>query len=218
MPARCSATTTASIDHVYLIGLTGGIASGKTVVAKRLEQLGAIVVDADQLARDVVAPHTPGLAEIEARFGAGVIASDGSLDRAALGSLIFQDPDARLALNAITHPAIRRRSAELFAAAERTDPDAVVVYDVPLLVEAFKDPEYQGFDLVVVVNASTDTRLGRLVELRGHTREQAQHRLNSQATDTERLAIADVVIDSNGSIAETIAQVEALWSSLPRKS
>jgi dephospho-CoA kinase len=203
---------------VYLIGLTGGIASGKTVVAQRLEELGAVVVDADQLARDVVAPNTAGLAEIAERFGSGVIAADGSLDRAALGAVIFQDPDARLALNSITHPAIRRLSAELFAAADRSDPDAVVVYDVPLLVEASKDPEYHDFDLIVVVNASTETRLRRLIELRGLSRVEAQHRLNSQATDTERLAIADVVIDSNGSLEETLAQADTLWSSLPRRS
>ncbi|MHC5796263.1 dephospho-CoA kinase [Lacisediminihabitans sp. FW035] len=201
---------------MYLIGLTGGIASGKTVVATRLQQLGAIVVDADQLARDVVAPNTPGLAEIADRFGPDVIAPDGSLDRPALGRLIFQDPDARLALNAITHPAIRRLSAELFAAADRADPNAVVVYDVPLLVEASRQPGYHDFDLVVVVNASAETRLRRLIELRGLTREEARHRLNSQATDTERLVIADVVIDSNGSLDETIAQAEALWESLPR--
>lgn len=206
----------AKLAHVYLIGLTGGIASGKTVVAKRLEQLGATVVDADQLARDVVAPGTPGLAAIAQRFGPGVISADGSLDRAALGALIFQDPDARLALNGITHPAIRELSGQLFAAAERADPDAVVVYDVPLLVEASQDPGYHDFDLIVVVNASAETRRERLVQLRGLSREEAKHRLNSQATDTERLAIADVVIDSNGTVDETIAQADALWGSLPR--
>lgn len=200
---------------MYLIGLTGGIASGKTVVAKRLGQLGAVVVDADQLARDVVATGTPGLAAIAKRFGSAVIAADGSLDRAALGALIFQYPDARLDLNAITHPAIRELSSRLFDAAERTDQNAVVVYDVPLLVEASRDPGYPQFDLVVVVNASTATRLGRLISLRGLSRKEAQHRLNSQATDTERLAIADVVIDSNGTLDETVAQAEALWGSLP---
>jgi len=200
---------------VYLIGLTGGIASGKSMVAKRLEQLGAVVVDADQLARDVVAPNTPGLAEIAERFGPGAIAPDGSLDRAALGAIIFRDPDARLVLNAITHPAIRRRSAELFADAERADPDAVVVYDVPLLVESGTEAGYPEFDLVVVVDASAETRQRRLIELRGLSREEAKNRLNAQATDAERLAIADVVIDSDGTLDETIAQAEALWSSIP---
>ena len=204
----------ASIAGVYLIGLTGGIASGKTVVARRLEELGATRVDADQLARDVVAGGTPGLAAITERFGVGVIAADGTLDRAALGAVIFRDPDARLALNAITHPAIRELSSRLFAEVADRDPDAVVVYDVPLLAEALRDPGYHRFDLVVVVDASTETRVGRLVQLRGLNREEALHRLNSQATDTERLAIADVVIDSNGTLEETIEQVDALWAGL----
>ena len=199
---------------MYLIGLTGGIASGKTVVARRLEELGATRVDADQLARDVVAAGTPGLAAITERFGVGVIATDGMLDRAALGAVIFQDPDARLALNAITHPAIRELSSRLFAELADRDPDAVVVYDVPLLAEAMRDPGYHRFDLVVVVDASTETRVGRLVELRGLSREEALHRLNSQVTDSERLAIADVVIDSNGTLEETIEQVDALWAGL----
>ena len=199
---------------MYLIGLTGGIASGKTVVARRLEELGATRVDADQLARDVVAAGTPGLAAITERFGVDVIAADGTLDRAALGAVIFRDPDARLALNAITHPAIRELSSRLFAEASDRDPNAVVVYDVPLLAEALRDPGYHRFDLVVVVDASTETRVRRLVQLRGLTREEALHRLNSQATDTERLAIADVVIDSNGTLEETIEQADALWAGL----
>ena len=203
-----------SIAGVYLIGLTGGIASGKTVVARRLEELGATRVDADQLARDVVAAGTPGLAAITERFGVGVIAPDGTLDRAALGAVIFQDPAARLALNAITHPAIRELSSRLFAELADRDPDAVVVYDVPLLAEALRDPGYHRFDLVVVVDASTETRVRRLVELRGLNREEALHRLNSQATDAERLAIADVVIDSNGTLEETIEQADSLWARL----
>ena len=199
---------------MYLIGLTGGIASGKTVVARRLEELGVTRVDADQLARDVVAVGTPGLAAITERFGVDVITADGTLDRAALGAVIFRDPDARLALNAITHPAIRGLSSRLFAEASDRDPNAVVVYDVPLLAEALRDPGYHRFDLVVVVDASTETRVRRLVQLRGLTREEALHRLNSQATDTERLAIADVVIDSNGTLEETIEQADALWAGL----
>lgn len=204
----------ASIGRVYLIGLTGGIASGKTVVANRLEELGATRVDADQLARDVVAAGTAGLTAIADRFGAGVIAADGTLDRPALGAVIFQDPDARHALNAITHPAIRELSSRLFAEAGERDPDAVVVYDVPLLVEASRDPNFHEFDLVVVVSASVETRLDRLVALRGLTRAEAQHRLASQATETERLAIADVVIDSDGSLEETLVQADVLWESL----
>lgn len=196
---------------MYLIGLTGGIASGKTAVAKRLEEHGAIRVDADQLARDVVAPGTPGLAAIAERFGRGMIAPDGSLDRAALGRLIFQDPDARLALNAITHPAIKELSSRRFREAGAGDPTAVVVYDVPLLVEASRAGDYHQFDLTVVVDASEETRVDRLVSLRGLSHDEARHRLRSQASDAERLAIADIVIDSNGTVAETLAQADALW-------
>jgi len=193
---------------MYLIGLTGGIASGKSLVSTRLAELGARIVDADVLAREVVEPGTPGLAAIAEHFGPAVIAEDGSLNRQALGAIIFSDPEQREALNQITHPAVWRRARELFEAAGPTD---VVVYDVPLLVEGSKGRQ-MDFDLVVVVHASTDTRLHRLIELRGLTREEAGHRLNSQATDTERLAIADVVIDNNGTIEQTISQVDSLWA------
>ncbi len=194
-----------------LIGLTGGIASGKSVVAARLAEHGAIVVDADRIAREVVEPGTPALARIAEEFGGAVIASDGSLDRAALGALIFSSPEKRAALNAITHPAVAVRSHELFDAAAADDPDAIVVYDVPLLVEAGRSEE---FDLIVVVNASTETRIARMMELRGMTHDEALHRINSQATDTERLAIADVVIDTNGTVDETLEQVDVLWEKL----
>lgn len=193
---------------MYLIGLTGGIASGKSVVAQRLAEHGAIHIDADQLARDVVAPGMPALALIKQRFGSGVIAEDGSLNRPALGAVIFSDPEARMALNEITHPAVQDLARQRFAEAPA---GSVVVYDVPLLVEASKDRSYHQFDLIVVVTAGAETRIARMVGLRGLTREEAVHRLNSQATDAERLAIADVVIDSNGSLAETLAQADALW-------
>lgn len=193
---------------MYLIGLTGGIASGKSLVSRRFAELGALIVDADVLAREVVEPGTPGLAAIREHFGPGVIDADGSLDRSALGSIIFADPEQREVLNRITHPAVWRRARELFEAAPQ---DAVVVYDVPLLVEGAKGRQLE-FDLVVVVNASTETRLRRLMELRGMSREEAGHRLNSQATDTERLAVADVVIDNNGTIDETLEAVDALWA------
>jgi dephospho-CoA kinase len=195
---------------MYLIGLTGGIASGKSVVAKRLAERGAVLVDADVLAREVVEPGTPALAAIADHFGPTVIADDGSLDRAALGAVIFSDPAERLALNAITHPAVWKRARELFAAAERDDPDAVVVYDVPLLVEAAGDRPIR-FDLVVVVNARAQTRMKRLVELRGLSEEEAARRLSSQASDAERLAIADEVIESDGTLEETLAQADDLY-------
>lgn len=193
---------------MYLIGLTGGIASGKSVVAKRLAELGAIHVDADQLAREVVEPGTPGLAAITATFGDQVLTAEGTLDRPALGAIIFTDPEARAKLNAITHPAIWALAKERFDAAAPTD---VVVYDVPLLVEASPDRPMK-FDLIVVVHASLQTRLHRLVELRGMTRNEATHRLHSQASDTERLAIADVVIDADGTLDETLRQADELWA------
>lgn len=193
---------------MYLIALTGGIASGKSVVAERLASHGAVVVDADVLARRVVEPGTPGIARIAEEFGPEVINDDGTLDRAALGAIIFADADRRAALNAITHPEIQRMGNALFA--EVTDPYAVGVYDVPLLVEAVHDRP-RKYDLVVVVHADAETRLRRMVELRGMTREEATHRLNSQASDAERLAIADVVIDSNGTLEHTLEQADELW-------
>jgi dephospho-CoA kinase len=194
---------------VYLIGLTGGIASGKSVVARRLAEHGAVVVDADQVAREVVEPGTPALAAIAVEFGDGVIRDDGSLDRAALGEIVFSDPARRATLNDITHPAVHAASQARFAAAGAVDPDAVVVYDVPLLAESARGDE---FDLVVVVQASADTRLTRLVELRGHSREDALKRIGSQASDSERLAIADVVIDGEGTLDKTLSQADELWS------
>lgn len=202
---------------MYLIGLTGGIASGKTVVARRLAEHGAVHIDADELARLVVEPGEPALEEIAREFGAGAILPDGTLDRAALAAIIFVDPERRAALNAITHPAVKARAREIMDAAWAADPDAVVVYDVPLLVEAGVDAEH-AFDLVVVVHAKTEERIRRLVELRGLSRDEAVHRLNSQVSDTERLAIADVVIDSNGALDETIRQADALWQRIRRSA
>lgn len=193
---------------MFLIGLTGGIASGKSLVSSRLVELGAILVDADVLAREVVEPGTPGLVAIAEHFGPGVIAADGTLNRPALGAIIFADPEQREVLNGITHPAVWRRARELFDAAPK---DAVVVYDVPLLVEGAKGRQLD-FDLIVVVDTKAETRLARLVELRGLTPEEAAHRVGSQASDAERLAVADVVIDNNGSIQQTLDQVDSLWA------
>jgi dephospho-CoA kinase len=196
---------------MLLVALTGGIASGKSTVARRLEEHGAVIVDADQVARQVVEPGEPALARIAAEFGPEVIAPDGSLDRAALGSIVFSDPEGRQRLNAITHPAVLERSRALFAAAAQADPDAIVVYDIPLLVETSRGDE---FDLRVVVHAATETRVRRMIELRGMTREEALHRINSQATDTDRFAIADVVIDADGTLEHTLEQTDALWENL----
>lgn len=199
---------------MYLIALTGGIASGKSLVSSRLAELGATIVDADLLAREVVEPGTPGLAAIADHFGPSVLSADGSLDRAALGAIIFADSAQRQALNDITHPAVWRRARELFAAAGVDD---VVVYDVPLLVEGSRGRQ-MNFDLVVVVTAPTDTRVHRLIEHRGMSREEAMHRLNSQATDAERVAIADVVIENDGTIEHTMAAVDALWANARRSA
>ena len=195
---------------MFLIGLTGGIAAGKSAVAARMVEHGAVLVDADRLAREVVEPGTPALRAIAERFGPGVIATDGSLNRPALGAIIFSDAAGRQALNNITHPAVWRRARELFAAAEEADPNVVVVYDVPLLVEAAGNRPIT-FDLVVVVMADAATRAARLVELRGMSSDEASSRISSQATDAQRRAAADVIIDSNGSIEHTMEQVDALW-------
>ncbi|HEX4442488.1 MAG TPA: dephospho-CoA kinase [Galbitalea sp.] len=199
---------------MYLIGLTGGIASGKTAVAKRLAEHGAIHIDADQLAREVVAPGTRGLAAIVERFGEGVLLADGSLNRAALGAIIFADDGARLDLNAITHPAVGRLGKQLIADVATRDQHAVVVYDVPLLIEASKQPDYYQFDLVVVVEAGADERVRRMVKLRGMTEEEARRRVASQSTDEERREIADVIIDGNGSLDDTMREADELWASV----
>ncbi len=196
---------------VLLVGLTGGIASGKSVVAARLAEHGAVVVDADRIAREVVEPGTPALAEIARTFGPAVLAPDGSLDRAALGAIVFADPSARERLNAITHPAVARRSRELFARAARADPHAVVVYDVPLLAEGGRTDE---FDLVVVVEADPEERVRRMVRDRGMSEEDARRRIAAQASDEERRALADVVVETNGSIEDTLRRADELWERL----
>ncbi len=196
---------------VQLIGLTGGIASGKSTVARRLAEHGAVAVDADQIAREVVEPGTPGLAQIAETFGDGVLNPDGSLNRAALGAIVFSDESSRLRLNAITHPAVLQRSTERFEEARRADPDAVVVYDVPLLVES---ANAYPFDVIVVAHADAETRIRRLVELRGMDEHEAARRIRSQASDGERLAVADVVIDTDGSLEHTLEQADALWERL----
>lgn len=198
---------------MYLIALTGGIASGKSLVASRLAERGAVHIDADVLAREVVEPGTKALAQIEDEFGSDVINPDGSLNRQALGAIIFTDSHKREALNAITHPAVWSLAMSLCADAEASDPNAIVVYDVPLLVEASADRPLK-FDLIVVVHAPAAVRLARLIENRGMSREEASHRLNSQATDAERLAIADVVIDNTGTIEQTLALVDDFWEKL----
>jgi dephospho-CoA kinase len=198
---------------MQLIALTGGIASGKSAVATRLAELGAVVIDADKLAREVVEPGTPALAAIAEHFGPGVIAADGSLNRPTLGAIIFANEADREALNSITHPAVGERSRALFAEAAAADPEAIVVYDVPLLVESTSG-RAQEFDTIVVVQADAETRIQRLVRYRGMREEEARSRVASQASDAERLAVADAVIDSNGTLEQTLEQAEALWRGL----
>ena len=199
---------------MYLIGLTGGIASGKSTVARRLVEHGAVHIDADDLARRVVEPGKPAFDAVVEAFGPGVVRRDGTLDRPKLGELVFNDAQARDRLNAIVHPAVRELSAKLFEKAEREDPDAVVVYDVPLLVEASVD---HPFDLIVVTSAPRRTQVNRLVEERGLDPGHAEARVDAQVDDAERRAIADVVIDTDGSMAHTMSQTDALWHRIIRE-
>jgi dephospho-CoA kinase len=197
---------------VLKVGLTGGIGSGKSEVARRLAALGAVVVDADALAREAVAPGTAGLARVVEEFGAGVLAADGSLDRPALGRLVFADAQALERLEAIVHPYVARRSAELMAAAPA---DAVVVYDVPLLVEKHLE---SGYDVVVVVEAPEDVRLRRLAEHRGLAEADARARIAAQATAEQRAAVADVVLDNDGDLGALDDAVTALWRQLKQRA
>ncbi|WP_088997521.1 dephospho-CoA kinase [Micromonospora echinaurantiaca] len=187
------------------VGLTGGIGSGKSAVAARLAERGAVVIDSDRIAREVVAPGTEGLAEIVAAFSERVLDADGALDRAALGAVVFADEAARRRLEAITHPRVRARTAELAAAA---GPDAIVVNDVPLLVEVGLAPTYH---LVVVVETDVALRLERLARDRGMERAEAERRIAAQADDARRRAAADVLLSNDGSLADLHAAVDALW-------
>ncbi|MEW1833411.1 dephospho-CoA kinase [Microbacterium sp. NPDC079995] len=196
-----------------LIALTGGIASGKSTIARRLAEHGAVIVDADAIVREVQRAGSPVLAEIAAAFGDDVLTEAGELDRPRLASRVFGDEDAVRTLNAIVHPAVRAESAARFAAAHAADPGAIVVYDVPLLLEArAEDP----WELVVVAHAPVELRRERLVSLRGMSPADADARIASQVDDGRRLAIADVLIDTTGSMEETVAQVDALWERLTR--
>ncbi|TDL39792.1 dephospho-CoA kinase [Arthrobacter nitrophenolicus] len=190
---------------VLKIGLTGGIASGKSMVAARLEELGAVLVDADALAREVVEPGTEGLARIVAEFGAEMLDDGGRLDRARLGALVFVQPERLAALNGIVHPLVRSRAAAIVAAAAD---DAVVVQDIPLLVETGQGSD---FHLVVVVDAPEDVRVQRMLEHRGMTADAARSRIQAQASREDRLAAADVVLDNSGTVAELLEQVDRLW-------
>jgi dephospho-CoA kinase len=189
------------------VGLTGGIASGKSLVAAELAARGAIIIDADVLAREVVEPGTPGLESIIKRFGTSLL-TDGRLNRARLAEIVFADPVARRDLERIVHPAVRARAAELERAA---DSAAVVVHVIPLLVET---GQQQNFDLVVTVDVDHETQIQRLMARNGFSRPEAESRIAAQASNEDRRATADVVLDNSGSVAELKAQIDALWAVL----
>ncbi|WP_030348041.1 dephospho-CoA kinase [Streptomyces sp. NRRL S-1022] len=194
------------------VGLTGGIGAGKSEVSRLFVQHGAVLIDADRIAREVVAPGTPGLAAVVDAFGADILAADGSLDRPRLGSVVFADPEKLAVLNAIVHPLVGARSRELESAAA---PDAVVVHDVPLLTENGLAPLY---DVVVVVDATPGTQLDRLVRLRGMTEEDARARMAAQATREQRREIADIVIDNDVPLDALEKRVAEVWDDLARRA
>ncbi|MFF4468608.1 dephospho-CoA kinase [Streptomyces sp. NPDC001599] len=192
------------------VGLTGGIGAGKSEVSRLLVEHGAVLIDSDRIAREVVAPGTAGLAAVVEAFGEDVLAEDGSLDRPKLGSIVFADPEKLAVLNGIVHPLVRERSSALEEAAAE---DAVVVHDVPLLTENGLAPLY---DLVVVVDAAPATQLDRLVRLRGMTEQDARARMAAQATREQRREIADVVVDNDVPLQELRRRVKEVWDELAR--
>ena len=195
------------------VGLTGGIGSGKSEVSKRLAAHGAVLIDADVAARAVVVPGTPGLAQIVRAFGREVLGPDGTLNRERLGQLVFADPELRTKLNRIVHPLVRRWMADAERAAVEAipPPGPIVVHDVPLLAESRgKD----GFDQVIVVDVPPDTQVERLVSLRGMPPEAARSRMAAQATREQRLAVADIVVDNSGTLADLDQRVTQVWTDL----
>jgi dephospho-CoA kinase len=194
-----------------LVALTGGIAAGKSTVARMFADCGATIVDADGLAREAVAVGSQGLAAVVREFGPQVLTPDGALDRPALGKLVFDDESARRRLEAIVHPEVARLSAEAFATAAQQNPGGLIIYDVPLLVEAGRKAE---FDAVVVVEASDIERMNRLRNERGMTEGEAASRLAAQATNEQRRAIADFVVSTENSLDETRHEVESVYCKL----
>ena len=215
MARDCQVPDIASwVGRVLKVGRTGGIGSGKSTVSRLLSSYGAVVIDADQAAREVVAPGTPGLAAVVEEFGTAVLQPDGSLDREALGAVVFADPARLAALNAIVHPLVGRRTQELEDEAAATGA-AVVVLDVPLLAENGLAPLY---DEVVVVDCPVEVQLERLVAQRGMSEADAKARIGAQATREQRLAVATRVIRNDGTLADLESQVAALWAALTGES
>ena len=198
------------------VGLTGGIGSGKSEVARRLAERGAVLIDADVAAREVVVPGSPGLARIAAAFGEGVLRPDGSLDRERLGQKVFADPGLRATLNAIVHPLVRTWMEEAERAAVRAAPPGpVIVHDVPLLAESRGKA---GFDVVIVVDVPPELQVERLVRLRGMAADQARARMAAQASREQRLAVADIVIDNSGSLDDLDRRIAEVWADLERRA
>jgi dephospho-CoA kinase len=194
---------------VLLVGLTGGIGSGKSTVARLLERLGAAVIDADQLARDAVAKGTPGFEAVVRAFGEDVVAPGGELDRRALAAIIFSDPERKSVLESIVHPEVARRFGEQVD--QLRGSDRIVVYVSPLLVELGLAP---AFDVVIVVTASPHLRVSRVASGRNLSPDDVRGRMASQASDEQRMEVADILVDNDGSLAELEPQVERIWSDL----
>ena len=193
------------------VGLTGGIAAGKSEVSRRLAERGAVIIDADAVAREVVAAGTRGLAEVTAAFGPEVLDAGGALDRSRLGEIVFADPTLLGKLNAIVHPLVAERMLEIERSAP---PDAVVVHDVPLLAENRLAGQY---NVVIVVDVPPEVQLDRLTRLREMPEDQARERIDAQASRAERLAVADIVVDNSGPLAELDHRVDGLWEELSRR-
>jgi dephospho-CoA kinase len=194
------------------VGLTGGIGAGKGEVGRRLAAHGALVIDADQVARDVVAPGTPGLAQIVAAFGSRVLQPDGSLDRPLLGEIVFSDDALRARLNAIVHPLVGERMREIEEAAGQPE---IMVHEIPLLAENGLAP---AFDVVVVVDVPAEVQVERLVGIRGMTPQHARARMSAQATREQRLAVATLVVDNSGTLEDLDDRVAVLWAELSRRA
>lgn len=198
-------------EGMYRIGLTGGIGAGKSVAANRFQELGAVVIDHDVLARQAVAPESPGLAQVVAEFGPEMLLPDGSLNRSALGAVVFGDADARRRLNAIVHPAIFDLSAAAESAAQNNNDKSIIVHDIPLLVETGQEAD---FDLLLVVDAPAELRVRRLMQARGLSEGDARARISAQISDEERLAPADKILDGAGTVANLRHQVDVLWAEI----